>query len=155
MLIRSVFATNWVPLSALTGDGVDKLLDALILQSEVLELNAVSEGNASGIVIEASLDKGKGPVATILVQEGTLKRGESFICGQVTGRVRAMFNENGQAVDEAGPSTPVQVLGLSSTPNAGDEMLVAADEKSARELAELRYGKQRDARLASRRPVCT
>ena len=145
--------TQFVPLSALTGDGVDSLLDALLLQSEVLELDAVTEGNASGIVIEASLDKGKGPVATILVQEGTLKRGDSFICGQVTGRVRAMFDENGEAVDEAGPSTPVQVLGLSSTPNAGDEMLVAADEKSARELAELRYGKTRDARLAERRPA--
>ena len=144
---------QFVPLSALTGDGVDSLLDALLLQSEVLELSAVSEGNASGTVIEASLDKGKGPVATILVQEGTLKRGDSFICGQVTGRVRAMFDENGQAMDEAGPSTPVQVLGLSSTPNAGDEMLVAADEKSARELAELRYGKTRDARLAERRPA--
>lgn len=145
--------TQFVPLSALTGDGVEGLLDALVLQSEVLELSAVSEGNAAGTVIEASLDKGKGPVATILVQEGTLKRGDSFICGQVTGRVRAMFDENGKAVEEAGPSTPVQVLGLSSTPNAGDEMLVAADEKSARELAELRYGKQRDARLAERRPA--
>ncbi|NND91363.1 MAG: translation initiation factor IF-2 [Granulosicoccus sp.] len=145
--------TQFVPLSALTGDGVDKLLDALILQAEVLELEAVPEGNAAGIVIEASLDKGKGPVATILVQEGTLKRGDSFICGQVTGRVRAMFDEDGNQVEEAGPSTPVQVLGLSATPNAGDEMLVAADEKSARELAELRYGKQRDARLAERRPA--
>jgi len=95
----------------------------------------------------------KGPVATILVQEGTLKRGDSFICGQVTGRVRAMFDENAQPVEAAGPSTPVQVLGLSATPNAGDEMLVAADEKSARELAELRHGKQRDARLAERRPA--
>ncbi|MFK7994374.1 MAG: translation initiation factor IF-2 [Granulosicoccus sp.] len=145
--------TQFVPLSALTGDGVENLLEALILQAEVLELTAVSEGNAAGTVVEASLDKGKGPVATILVQEGTLKRGDSFICGQVTGRVRAMFNENGEAVDEAGPSTPVQVLGLSATPNAGDEMLVAADEKSARELAELRYGKTRDARLAERRPA--
>lgn len=144
--------TQFVPLSAHTGDGVDALLDALILQAEVLELGAVPEGNAAGIVIEASLDKGKGPVATILVQEGTLKRGDSFICGQATGRVRAMFDENGQTVEAAGPSTPVQVLGLSATPNAGDEMLVAADEKSARELAELRYGKQRDARLAERRP---
>lgn len=145
--------TQFVPLSALTGDGVEQLLEALILQAEVLELAAVVEGNAAGTVIEASLDKGKGPVATILVQEGTLKRGDSFICGQVTGRVRAMFDEDGIAVDEAGPSTPVQVLGLSSTPNAGDEMLVAADEKSARELAELRHGKQRDARLAERRPA--
>jgi len=145
--------TQFVPLSALTGDGVELLLDALLLQAEVLELGAVSEGNASGTVVEASLDKGKGPVATILVQDGTLKRGDSFICGQVTGRVRAMFDENGTAVEAAGPSTPVQVLGLSSTPNAGDEMLVASDEKSARELAELRYGKQRDARLAERRPA--
>ena len=145
--------TQFVPLSALTGDGVEQLLDALLLQSEVLELAAVSEGNAAGTVVEASLDKGKGPVATILVQSGTLKRGDSFICGQETGRVRAMFDENGKAVDEAGPSTPVQVLGLSATPNAGDEMLVAADEKSARELAELRYGKHRDARLAERRPA--
>ena len=145
--------TQFVPVSALTGDGVSNLLDAITLQAEVLELSAVSEGNAAGSVIEASLDKGKGPVATVLVQEGTLKRGDSFICGQVTGRVRAMFDENGQAVDEAGPSTPVLVLGLSSTPNAGDEMVVAADEKSARELAELRFGKQRDARLAERRPA--
>lgn len=145
--------TQFVPLSAHTGEGVDQLLEALILQAEVLELQAVPEGNAAGVVIEASLDKGKGPVATILVQEGTLKRGDSFICGQVTGRVRAMFDENGKTVEEAGPSTPVQVLGLSATPNAGDEMLVAADEKSARELAELRHGKQRDARLAERRPA--
>jgi translation initiation factor IF-2 len=143
---------QFVPLSAKTGDGVDKLLEALILQAELLELSAIPEGNASGVVIEASLDKGKGPVATILVQQGTLKRGDSFICGQVTGRVRAMFDEDGLAVLEAGPSSPIQVLGLSSTPNAGDEMLVAADEKSARELAELRHGKQRDARLAERRP---
>jgi len=144
--------TQFIPLSALTGDGVDKLLDAITLQAEVLELEAIPEGNASGIVIEAMLDKGRGPVATILVQEGTLKRGDSFICGQVTGRVRAMFDEDGRAVEEAGPSSPVQVLGLSATPNAGDEMLVAADEKSARELAELRHGRQRDARLAERRP---
>jgi len=145
--------TQFVPLSALTGEGVDKLLDALSLQAELLELTAVSDGNASGIVIEASLDKGKGPVATILVKEGTLKKGDNFIAGQVTGRVRAMFDQNGESVDEAGPSTPVQVLGLSSTPNAGDEILVAADDKSARELAELREGKQRDARLAARQPA--
>jgi len=144
--------TQFVPLSALTGEGVDKLLDAITLQAEVLELEAIPEGNASGVVVEAMLDKGRGPVATILVQEGTLRRGDSFICGQVTGRVRAMFDEDGRAVEEAGPSSPVQVLGLSSTPNAGDEMLVAADEKSARELAELRHGRQRDARLAERRP---
>lgn len=144
--------TQFVPLSALTGDGVENLLDAITLQAEVLELEAVPDGNASGIVVEASLDRGKGPVATVLVQEGALKRGDNFICGQVTGRVRAMFDENGRAVAEAGPSSPVEVLGLSATPNAGDEMIVAADERSARELAELRTDKSRDARLAARQP---
>jgi len=145
--------TQFVHVSALTGDGVDKLLDALTLQSEVLELTAVAEGKASGLVIEAALDKGRGPVATVLVQQGVLKRGDILIAGSVTGRVRAMFDEDGQALEEAGPSTPVQVLGLSSTPNAGDEMLVAADDKAARELAELREGKSRDARLAGRKPA--
>ena len=143
--------TQFVPVSALTGEGVDKLLDALTLQSEVLELSAVAEGSASGIVIEASLDKGRGPVATVLVQQGVLKRGDIIICGAVTGRVRAMFDEDGNSVEEAGPSTPVQVLGLSATPNAGDEMLVAADDKIARELASLREDKSRDARLAGRK----
>ncbi len=145
--------TQFIPVSALTGDGVDDLLDAIRLQAEVLELQASPEGAASGVVIEAALDKGKGPVATVLVQAGTLKRGQILICGQETGRVRAMFDENGKNIEEAGPSTPVQVLGLSATPNAGDEMLVALDDKSARELAELREGKQRDARLADRRPA--
>jgi translation initiation factor IF-2 len=144
--------TQFVPVSALTGDGIDDLLDAIRLQAEVLELKASPEGAATGVVIEAALDKGRGPVATVLVQSGTLKRGDIIICGQETGRVRAMFDENGKNVETAGPSTPVQVLGLSATPNAGDEMLVAADDKSARELAELREGKQRDARLADRRP---
>ena len=145
--------TQFIPVSALTGDGVDDLLDAIRLQAEVLELKASPEGAASGVVIEAALDKGKGPVATVLVQAGTLKRGQILICGQETGRVRAMFDENGKSIEEAGPSMPVQVLGLSATPNAGDEMLVALDDKSARELAELREGKQRDARLADRRPA--
>ncbi len=144
--------TQFVPVSALTGDGIDQLLEALVLQAEVLELEAVAEGNAQGIVIEASLDKGKGPVATILVQQGELKRGDIFIAGAVTGRVRAMFDEDGRAVESAGPSSPVQVLGLSAVPNAGDEMLVAADERSAKELAELREDKSRDARLAARSP---
>ena len=145
--------TQFMPVSALTGEGVDDLLDAIRLQAEVLELKASPEGAASGVVIEAALDKGKGPVATVLVQSGTLKRGQILICGQETGRVRAMFDENGRSIEEAGPSMPVQVLGLSATPNAGDEMLVALDDKSARELAELREGKQRDARLADRRPA--
>ncbi len=144
--------TQFIPVSALTGNGIDTLLEAVNLQAEVLELTAHEEGNATGIVIEATLDKGRGPVATVLVQNGTLNRGDTVLCGQVTGRVRAMFDENGQQIDAAGPSTPVQLLGLSSTPNAGDEMLVAADEKSARELAELREGKQRDQRLAGRKP---
>jgi len=143
--------TQFVPVSAITGEGVDKLLDAITLQSEVLELSAVHEGKASGIVIEASLDKGRGPVATVLVQQGVLKRGDIIICGAVTGRVRAMFDEDGQAVEAAGPSSPVQVLGLSSAPNAGDEMLVAEDDKIARELASLREDKSRDARLAGRK----
>ncbi len=143
--------TQFIPVSALNGDGIDKLLDAITLQSEVLELTAVAEGSASGTVIEAALDKGRGPVATVLVQQGVLKRGDILICGAVTGRVRAMFDEDGNQVEEAGPSTPVQVLGLSSTPNAGDEMLVAADDKIARELATLREDKSRDARLAGRK----
>jgi len=144
---------QFVPVSALKGEGIDKLLDAITLQAEVLELTAVEEGGATGVVIEASLDKGRGPVATVLVQQGQLKRGDIIICGAVTGRVRAMFDENGQNVEVAGPSTPVQVLGLSSTPNAGDEMLVAADDKIARELASLREDKSRDARLAGRKPT--
>jgi len=143
--------TQFIPVSAINGDGIDKLLDAITLQSEVLELTAVSEGSASGTVIEATLDKGRGPVATVLVQNGVLKRGDILICGAVTGRVRAMFDEDGNQLEEAGPSTPVQVLGLSSTPNAGDEMLVAADDKIARELATLREDKSRDARLAGRK----
>jgi len=145
--------TQFVHVSAETGEGIDKLLDAITLQAEVLELQAAAAGNAAGIVVEASLDKGRGPVATVLVQSGTLRKGDIFICGQVTGRVRAMFDENGKSVEEALPSTPVEVLGLSATPNAGDEMLVAADDRSAPELAELRQGKQRDARLAERRPT--
>ena len=144
---------QFIPVSAQTGDGIDKLLDAVTLQAEVLELGAVPEGNASGVVVEASLDKGRGPVATVLVQNGVLKRGDIFICGPVTGRVRAMFDADGQPVDEAGPSMPVEVLGLSATPNAGDEMLVASDDRSARELAALRQDKQRDQRLAARQPA--
>jgi len=123
------------------------------LQAEILELKATHSGNATGIVIEAALDKGRGPVATVLVQNGMLKRGDILICGQETGRVRALFNEDGVQVEEAGPSIPVQILGLSGTPNAGDEMIVASDEKSARELAEVRENKMRDVRLAERKPT--
>lgn len=145
--------TMFINVSAHTGDGIDELLDALLLQSEVLELSASSEGNASGIVIEATLDKGRGPVATVLVQNGKLKKGDLIICGKEFGRVRAMFDENSEQVMEAGPSIPVQVLGLSSTPDAGDEFLVADNEKAARELASLRQSKQRASRLSERGPA--
>ena len=145
--------TPFVPVSALKGEGMDTLLETLALQSELLELKANPIGNASGLVIEASLDRGRGPVATVLVQNGTLQRGDTLICGQETGRVRALFDESGEQVESAGPSIPVQILGLSGVPNAGDEMLVAADERAARELAELRQGKERDLRLAGTRPA--
>ena len=145
--------TPFVPVSALQGTGIDGLLEILSLQAELLELKASANSNASGIVIEATLDRGRGPVATVLVQNGTLRRGDVLICGGETGRVRALFDESGNQVESAGPSIPVQILGLSGTPNAGDEMLVAADERAARELAELRQGKERDLRLAGSRPA--
>ena len=145
--------TMFVPVSALTGMGVDELLDALLLQAEILELKATADGMAQGVVIEATLDKGRGPVATVLVQSGTLKRGDIMVCGKEFGRVRAMFDDSGKQVETAGPSDPVQVLGLSNTPDAGQGMLVSKDERSARELAGLRNEKSRDARLAERRPA--
>ena len=144
--------TMFIPVSAHTGAGIDDLLDAISLQAEVLELTAPESGNASGVVIEAALDRGRGPVATVLVQSGCLKKGDHILCGQEFGRVRAMFDENGEQVEEAGPSIPVQLLGLSSTPEAGDEFLVADDEKAARDLASLRQSKKRNTRLAERRP---
>jgi len=143
----------FVPVSALTGQGIDDLLDALLLQAELLDLNARSEGQAQGVVIEATLDKGRGPVATVLVQAGQLKRGDIMVTGKEFGRVRAMFNDKGEPVETAGPSMPVQVLGLSNTPDAGEEMLVSKDERGARELADLRNEKSRDARLAERKPA--
>lgn len=138
----------FLPVSAKTGDGVDELLDAILLQAEVLELTAVHECPANGVVVESSLDKGRGAVATILVQNGVLKKGDLLLTGAEYGRVRAMFDENGKQVDAAGPSIPVQVLGLSAVPNAGDEVIVVADERKARELAQLRQEKSRDKRLA-------
>ncbi len=141
----------FVHLSAQTGEGVEDLLDAILVQSEVLELQAMPDGPARGVVIEATLDKGRGPVATVLVQSGQLKKGDIMICGSEYGRVRAMFDENALPVERAGPSIPVAVLGLSRTPDAGDEMLVAADERDARELAALRQNRLRDVRLASRK----
>jgi translation initiation factor IF-2 len=145
--------TMFVPVSALTGMGIDDLLDALLLQAELLELKATAEGPAKGVVVEATLEKGRGPVATVLVQGGTLKRGDIMVCGKEFGRVRAMFDDAGNPVESAGPSVPVQVLGLSNAPEAGQNMLVSKDERSARELAGLRNEKSRDARLAERRPA--
>jgi translation initiation factor IF-2 len=140
----------FVPVSARTGAGVDQLLDSILLVAEVLELRAPRGGLASGIVIESSVEKGRGAVATVLVKKGTLRMGDPIIAGSEFGRVRAMFDENGKSVDEAPPSMPVQVLGLSSPPNAGDEFLAAESERKAREVALYRQGKFRDVKLASR-----
>ena len=139
---------QFVPVSAKKGTGIDELLDAILLQSEVLELTAVKDGMASGVVIESYLDKGRGPVATILVQSGTLHKGEIVLCGFEYGRVRAMRDENGKEINEAGPSIPVEVLGLSGVPAAGDEATVVRDEKKAREVALYRQGKFREVKLA-------
>ncbi|MDU8924416.1 translation initiation factor IF-2 [Pasteurellaceae bacterium LIM206] len=139
---------QFVYVSAKKGTGVDELLDAILLQSEVLELTAVKDGMASGVVIESYLDKGRGPVATILVQSGTLNKGDIVLCGFEYGRVRAMRDENGKEIDEAGPSIPVEVLGLSGVPAAGDEATVVRDEKKAREVALYRQGKFREVKLA-------
>ncbi len=134
--------------SAKTGEGIDALLDAILLQAEVLELKAVEECPARGAVIESSLDKGRGPVATILVQNGILRKGDMVLAGQEYGRVRAMFDEAGKPVEQAGPSIPVVVLGLSGTPSAGDEVLVVPDERKAREVALFRQAKSREVQLA-------
>jgi translation initiation factor IF-2 len=136
-----------VPVSAKTGEGVDNLLDSILLQAEVMELTAVKDGLASGVVVESSLDKGRGPVATVLVQQGTLKKGDFIVCGVEFGRVRALFNESGLQVDSAGPSIPVQLLGLSGVPDAGDDFIVVQDERLAKDVAAERQHKRRDARL--------
>ena len=140
--------TMFVEVSAKSGQGIDSLLEGVLLQAEVLELKAPKESNAKGIVIEARLDKGKGPVATILVQSGTLKRGDTVLVGAVYGRVRAMLDETGKAINEAGPSIPVEIQGLSEVPIAGEDVLVLSDEKKAREIALFRQGKFRDVKLA-------
>jgi len=137
-----------VPVSAKTGQGVDALLEQVLLQAEVLELKAAPDAPARGVVIEARLDKGRGPVATLLVQSGTLRRGDIVLTGAVYGRVRAMLDENGKPVQEAGPSIPVEVQGLSEVPNAGEDMMVVADERKAREIANFRQGKVRDVKFA-------
>jgi translation initiation factor IF-2 len=134
--------------SAKTGLGIDELLDSILLQSEVLELTAVVDKMASGVVIESKLDKGRGPVATVLVQEGTLKQGDIVLCGLEYGRVRAMRDENGKDIQSAGPSIPVEIIGLSGVPQSGDEATVVKDEKKAREVALFRQGKFRDVKLA-------
>ena len=139
---------QFIEVSAKTGQGVDDLLDALILQAELLELTAVEDCPAQGVVIESTLDKGRGPVATILVQNGVLRKGDTLIAGQDMGRVRAMFDESGRPIDSAGPSMPAVVLGLSGTPGAGEDALVINDERRARELAEFRHQKQREIKLA-------
>ena len=140
--------TIFVNLSAMTGEGVDGLLDSISLAAEILELKAVSDGPASGTVIEARLDKGRGPVATVLVQSGELQRGDMILTGHEFGRVRAMHDENGNDIAAAGPSIPVEVLGLSGTPKAGDDMIVVPDERKAREIALFRQGKYREVKLA-------
>jgi translation initiation factor IF-2 len=140
--------TMFVPVSAKTGKGVDQLLDSVLVQSEVLELKAPREAPAKGIVIESRLDKGRGPVATVLVQSGTLKRGDVVLAGAVFGRVRAMADENGAGIEEAGPSIPVEILGLSDVPLAGSDVITLGDERKAREIALFRQGKFRDVKLA-------
>jgi translation initiation factor IF-2 len=138
----------FVPVSAKTGKGIDDLLEQVLLQAEVLELKAPTEASAKGLVIEAKLDKGRGPVATVLVQSGTLKKGDVVLAGSSYGRVRAMLDEDGNTTDSAGPSIPVEIQGLTEVPQAGDEFMVLTDERRAREIATFRQGKYRDVKLA-------
>ena len=139
---------QFIPVSAKTGQGIDTLLDAILLQAEVLELKAPRDAPARGIVIESRLDKGRGPVATVLVHSGTLKRGDVVLAGAVFGRVRAMTDENGKAVQQAGPAIPVEIQGLSDVPLAGEDVIALGDERKAREIALFRQGKFRDVKLA-------
>ncbi|WP_164978547.1 translation initiation factor IF-2, partial [Pseudoxanthomonas composti] len=141
--------TQFIELSAKTGQGIDNLLDAISLQAEVLELTAVPDGRATGTVIESSLDKGRGPVATVLVQQGQLKKGDYLVCGVQYGRVRALFDETGGQPASAGPSIPVQVLGLSGVPDAGDDFVVVDDERLAKDVAQQRDAKRRESRLVA------
>ena len=140
--------TLFVSVSALTGAGVDKLLDSLLLQAELLDLRAADSGPAAGVVLEASLERGRGAVATVLVNKGKLEVGDILLAGQEYGRIRAMFNETGEAIQSAGPSTPVVVLGLSGTPSSGDDVQVVADERQAREVAQFRHSRERESKLA-------
>ncbi|MCU1718803.1 translation initiation factor IF-2 [Pseudomonas sp. 5P_3.1_Bac2] len=140
--------TPFVPVSAKVGTGVDELLEAVLLQAEILELKATPSAPGRGVVVESRLDKGRGPVATVLVQDGTLRQGDMVLIGSNYGRIRAMLDENGKSIKEAGPSIPVEILGLDGTPDAGDDMSVLADEKKAREVALFRQGKFREVKLA-------
>jgi translation initiation factor IF-2 len=140
--------TMFVDVSAKTGTNIDSLLEAILLQAEVLELRAAKAAPAKGLVIESRLDKGRGPVATVLIQAGTLNRGDIVLAGAVFGRVRAMMDENGRTVQHAGPSIPVEIQGLSDVPTAGEEVIVLSDERKAREIALFRQGKFRDVKLA-------
>lgn len=140
--------TPFVSVSAKMGTGVDELLEAVLLQAEVLELKATPSAPGRGVVVESRLDKGRGPVATVLVQDGTLRQGDMVLVGSNYGRIRAMLDENGKPIKEAGPSIPVEILGLDGTPDAGDEMSVMTDEKKAREVALFRQGKFREVKLA-------
>ncbi|GMR18156.1 MAG: hypothetical protein BMS9Abin33_0561 [Gammaproteobacteria bacterium] len=150
---HEVISEDWggtdifVNVSAKTGEGIDALLENVLLQAEVLELKAVKDGNASGIVVEARLDKGRGPVTTVLVQRGTLKKGDVVLAGREFGRVRATFDENGQPISEAGPSIPVEIQGLTGVPSAGDEFAVLESERKAREIALFRQGQFKDVQL--------
>lgn len=143
----------FIPVSAKTGEGIDSLLENVLLQAEILELKAPKDAPAQGLVIEARLDKGKGPVATILVQSGTLKRGDMLLAGSTFGRVRAMMDENGKPCNEAGPSIPVEIQGLAEVPAAGETVQVVPDERKAREIALFRQGKFRDVKLAKQQAV--
>ncbi|HUH55868.1 MAG TPA: translation initiation factor IF-2 [Rhodanobacter sp.] len=141
---------QFIPVSAKTGAGIEDLLDAISVQAEVMELTAVADGRASGVVIESSLDRGRGPVATVLVQQGTLRKGDFVVCGIEYGRMRALIDETGKQVSEAGPSIPVQVLGLSGVPETGDDFVCVEDERLAREVAQERELKRRETRMVSK-----
>lgn len=143
--------TQFIHCSALTGEGVDELLSAIALQAELLELKAVQDCPATGVVVESSLDRGRGPVATVLIRNGVLRQGDNIISGSEFGRVRALLDERGERIEQAGPSTPAVVLGLSGLPEAGDEVLVVEDERKARELADRRREKSRDKRLQAQK----
>jgi translation initiation factor IF-2 len=140
--------TQFIPVSAQTGEGIDKLLDALSLQAEMLELTAPVGGPAKGVVVESRLDKGRGNIASILVQEGTLKNGDYVLAGMQFGRVRNMTDERGTLIETAGPSIPVEILGLDGTPNAGDDVMVVKDERKAREVVDMRRQKEREVKFS-------